>query len=378
MNAAEQLYCLLVDDREENLFAHEELLRDTGARIIKARSGDEALDLLLRHEFAIALLDVQMPGMDGIELAETMRSIKRTRSVPIIFLTAATHDESKIARAYLAGGAVDFLCKPVSPAVVRSKVGVFLEIARRRRALNANLASAELALAQAEDARRRMVEAHALRDHLLTIVAHDLRTPLSAVMLTANLLERGYPDLHDPVRCILRCAARMRGIIEGSINASRAQQGRFELVRVETDAVDVCREVIAETRVVHPTCTIELDGDASVEGWWDRRLLGQVCSNLVGNAVVHGDNAPVTVTVSADDRHANIEVHNGGAPIPESVLPHVFDPYRRGRVKPASTGLGLGLFIAREIVQAHDGEITTRSTRGEGTRFTVRLPLDRP
>src|SRR5215510_16197790 len=176
MDAAVATYrpgCLLVDDREENLFAHEALLQDTGAWICKARSGDEALELLLQHDFAVALIDVQMPGMDGLELAEIMRGIERTRRVPIIFVTAAQHDELKVLRGYADGGAVDFLYKPLSPEVVKRKVCVFLEMAQHERALKTSLERIQRSLADAEASRRAMEKAHELRDHLLAIAGHD-------------------------------------------------------------------------------------------------------------------------------------------------------------------------------------------------------------
>src|SRR5512142_1622235 len=118
---------LLVDDRDENLLALEALLREEPAELLRARSGREALELLLRHEVALALVDVQMPEMDGFELAELMRGAARTREVPIIFITAGMHDETRVFRGY-ESGAVDFLHKPLDPLVLRSKVRVFLQL----------------------------------------------------------------------------------------------------------------------------------------------------------------------------------------------------------------------------------------------------------
>ena len=369
--------CLLVDDREENLFAHEALLKDTGARIRKARCGDEALDLLLRHDFAVALIDVQMPGMDGIELAETMRSIERTRSVPIIFVTAARHDESKVLRGYASGGAVDFLYKPIVPHVVRSKVEFFLELARKRRTLKANLEHAERALVEAEAARNEVTKAHELRDHLLAIVSHDLRTPLSTILLTAHLIDER-PELRGNRSCIqriIRSSERMNDIVRQMAELSRARHGdRFLVRRIELDVVELCRDVIAEIQVVHPTSTIVLQGDPHVIGTWDRGLLEQVVSNLVTNAVIHGRNTPVSVTASRRGNELVVEIHNGGPPIPEDLLPHLFDPFRSGNATPGSTSLGLGLFIAHEIVRAHGGTISVSSSEA-GTHFTVRLAL---
>ncbi len=368
--------CLLVDDREENLFAHEALLRDTGAHICMARCADEALELLLQRDFAVALIDVQMPGMDGIELAEMMRGIERTRSVPIIFVTAAQHDESKVLRAYTNGGAVDFITKPVTPEVVRTKVRVFLDLAYRQREMQNDLERIERALEEAESSRRAVDETHLLRDHLLAVVGHDLRTPLSAITLTARVIARQStcPGIGPRVDRIMRSAGRMADMIEEMVDASRAQTG-FPVHASEHDLGALCRAVIAEVEAVHAESVIVLDAPPGAAAQLDGRAFAQALSNLVTNAVVHGDGSTVTVSVRTDAGGAAlVDVHNGGAPIDEAVLPHVFEPYRRGVPREGRRGLGLGLFIAREIVRAHGGTIEVRSNAVEGTRFRVRLP----
>ena len=369
--------CLLVDDREENLFAHEALLQDTGAWICKARSGDEALELLLQHDFAVALIDVQMPGMDGLELAELMRGIERTRRVPIIFVTAARHDESTVLRGYANGGAVDFLYKPLSPAVVKRKVGVFLEMAQHERALKTNLERIQRSLTEAEASRRAMEKAHELRDHLLAIAGHDLRTPLTAIVGTARLIEERPEDpaIARRIALIVRSAERMAEIIEEMVELSRAHQaGGFPIQRGEVDLAELCRGVIAEIQVVHPDHAITLAAPGELSGRWDARALAQALSNLVTNAVVHGAGSPVTVTLGASGDDAVVEVHNAGPTIPGHLIPQLFEPYRHGPSQPGSKGLGLGLFIVREVVRAHGGAIAVRSTASEGTCFAVRLP----
>ena len=133
-NATQPIHFLIVDDLEENLLALEALLRRDGLSFLRARSGEQALELLLQHEVALALLDVQMPGMDGFELAELMRGNGRTQNVPIIFVTAGSADTQRRFRGYEAG-AVDFIQKPIEPDILRSKANVFLELYQQRRAL---------------------------------------------------------------------------------------------------------------------------------------------------------------------------------------------------------------------------------------------------
>jgi two-component system sensor histidine kinase/response regulator len=169
---SEPIYVLLVDDTAENLIALAALLRSPDVELLTARTGAEALELLLVHEVSLALLDVHMPEMDGFELAELMRGMARSRHVPIIFITAATHDPKRVFKGY-ESGAVDFLFKPIEPHTLRSKVEVFLELARQRRDLQ-----------------------HALRlnELFVGILGHDLRNPLNAMMTGVELLKPLDPE----------------------------------------------------------------------------------------------------------------------------------------------------------------------------------------
>src|SRR6202042_1099169 len=173
---AEAIKVLLVDDTPENLVALEALLRRDGVELLKAASGAEALELLLVHEVSLALLDVQMPEMDGFELAELMRGAERTKHVPIIFVTAGSRDPSRVFKGY-ESGAVDFLFKPIDPHILRSKVDVFLELAQQR---------------------QELANALRLNEMFVGIVGHDLRNPLAAMISGAELLSLA--DLDDTMR----------------------------------------------------------------------------------------------------------------------------------------------------------------------------------
>ncbi|HEU4535770.1 MAG TPA: response regulator, partial [Polyangiaceae bacterium] len=161
---------LLVDDLDENLVALGALLRDAGVETLAARSGREALELLLEHEVALALVDVQMPELDGFELAELMRGSSRTRHVPIIFVTAGASEPRRVFRGYDAG-AVDFLFKPVDQYILRHKVATFCELYRHR----------QLLARQA----RELEETLRLNETFVAAVSHDLRNPLNAILMGA-------------------------------------------------------------------------------------------------------------------------------------------------------------------------------------------------
>ena len=358
MNAT-PIKCLLVDDIEENLVALSALLRRDGLEILTARSGKEALELLLVHDFALAVLDVQMAEMDGFELAELMRGSQRTRNVPIIFVTAGSRDASSLMAAY-ESGAVDFLFKPIDPHVLRSKAEVFFELYRQRRELGDALRLAEL---------------------FVGILGHDLRNPLSAMVMGTQLLERSVTDEAQlkVVRRMSSAGRRMDNMIAQMLDLTRARLGGGLGLARERTKVDVAEQLQRtadelrgsserDVRVEHPgECTTLGDGE---------RLL-QLFSNLIGNAIVHGDpTAPVTVACGREPGAVVVRVHNGGT-IPPELLPTIFDPFR-GRPTAAmrQNGLGLGLFISRQIALAHGGTLDVDSDDARGTTFVVRLPCE--
>lgn len=173
---------LLVDDLSENLLSLEALLRRDDLELLMAKSGDEALELLLHHDFALALIDVQMPGLNGFELAELMRGNERTRRIPIIFVTAGTHSAERRFQGYEAG-AVDFIQKPIEPDILRSKTEVFFEIFRQRQMIaeQRDLLQAQAQALQLSDKRK---------DEFLAVLAHELRNPMAALQGGLQLLLR--------------------------------------------------------------------------------------------------------------------------------------------------------------------------------------------
>jgi signal transduction histidine kinase len=348
---------LLVDDIEENLVALEALLRREGLEILKARSGAEALELLLVHDVALAFLDVQMPEMNGFELAELMRGSARTKHVPIIFVTAGARDPQRVFAGYEAG-AVDFLFKPIDPHILKSKADVFFELHRHRIAL-----------------------AHDLRMHemFVGVLGHDLRNPLSSIMTGARFLERKGADEAQlrTLRRILSSASRMNDMIEQLLDLTRARlAGGMGFVRTRRglDVDELVGRAVDELRVATPGRQVALSTTGDCRTIGDATRLLQVFSNLVSNALHHGaKEAPVTVTVAGGPDEIVVAVHNQGVIAPE-ILPQVFDPFRGARRTSGSQGLGLGLFISREVVEAHGGSISVASTSEAGTTFTVRLP----
>jgi signal transduction histidine kinase len=221
------------------------------------------------------------------------------------------------------------------------------------------------------------------RERLMGIVGHDLRNPLNAItMSAAALLKR--EDLGDafakPVQRIVASAQRMARIIRQLLDFAAARQGGGLPVHpVPADLAVIARNVVDELAAANPGRQLALDVEGSPAGEWDPDLLGEVFSNLVGNALQHGGDGPVTVRIRGASAHVLAEVHNGGPAIPPELRPHLFDPFRRGRSDGGSQSrsVGLGLFITREIVRAHRGTIEVTSSEPEGTRIALRLPRKR-
>ncbi|MFO0663731.1 MAG: hybrid sensor histidine kinase/response regulator [Polyangiaceae bacterium] len=347
---------LLVDDLEKNLLALEAALRSDEVELHKAASGHEALELLLVHEFALALIDVQMPDMDGFELAELMRGNERTRRIPIIFVTAGARDAERTFRGYETG-AVDFLFKPLDTRILKHKVDVLLEMYLQRAKLEETLR---------------------MNEELLAIVTHDLRSPLASMLMVADVLSHQNTD-----ETILKHAGRIRRIsrqlldmVNELLDLSRARlAGGIPVDRRDTDLAPLASRVVGDIASANASRVIHFEASGDLVGRWDGPRIEQVIANLVGNALTHGGpSRPVEVRLSEVGDGIEISVRNDGAIAPE-LLPRVFEPFHRGVGQGRkSTGLGLGLYIVEQIVLAHGGRVTVQSSSEEGTTFRVFLP----
>ena len=356
--------CLLVDDLEENLLALSALLRRQDVEILTARSGSEALELLLVHDVALALLDVQMPEMDGFELAELMRGSERTRQVPIIFITAGARDQHRVFKGY-ESGAVDFLFKPIEAHILQNKADVFFQLHRHKQQLAQEL--------------REKTETLRLNEMLTAVLSHDLRSPLNAVLTSALLIQRRSTE--EPVKetadRILSSCRRMSRMIEDMLDMARARlAGGIPLKREPADLGALVHRVVSEVHAAYPERKIEIEQTGTLSGNWDGERLAQVASNLLGNALQHGDASGV-VRFTVDGTRPDavmINVENSGT-IPPDLLPQLFDPFRGARRQTGRTeGLGLGLYIVQQIVLAHGGSVDVQSGNDNHTAFVVRIP----
>ena len=360
--------CLLVDDLEENLVALSALMRSDDVETLQARSGAEALDLLLSHDVALALLDVQMPDMNGFELAELMRGSERTRHVPIIFLTAGVRDQHRMFKGY-ESGAVDFLYKPIEPHILRNKADVFFQLYRQKQQLVREL--------------HERTETLRLNEMFAAVLGHDLRNPLGAILTGAHLIQRAtsQDNVRETAGRMLSSGKRMSRLIDDLLDLTRARlAGGIALKRALVDFGALLHRVVKEQEAASPDRRVDITQEGDVTGDWDIDRLGQVASNLIGNAFQHGaDGQPVRVSLDGTEAdRVVLSVENDGV-IPPEMLPHLFDPFRGGqRSAGRNEGLGLGLYIVQQIVHAHGGRVDVHSTSETHTRFCVIVPRRAP
>jgi signal transduction histidine kinase len=334
---------------------------------------DRAVDLLDAERSALLLTEddgqLVVRASNGID-AEAARLF---RAPPTETLTDRLHG--------LLGATADtFLGVPL---VAAGKVTGVLAVGGRKPTLATDEAEwllsalADQAAVALEKARQEDVATY--RERIFGIVGHDLRNPLSAIRMGAQLLLRRGPvegQQADALRRIVASTETMEEILNALLDLTRAKLGGgIRLERRPVDLHEICRATLTETRLTYPAARISFTPEGDGRGFWDPGRLGQVLSNLLRNAIQYGASAPVELWTRDEKSDKVIEISNQGAPIPEELLPHVFTAFRKGApVAGGSSGLGLGLYITKEIVSAHGGSIGVRSSAGEGTTFTVRLP----
>lgn len=347
---------LIVDDVPENLLALEGTLRHDDIEIVTALSGRAALDILLERDVAVAIIDVQMPEMDGFELAALMRGVEKTRCVPIVFATAGSRAETRVFKGY-ESGAVDYLFKPVDPQILRGKVNVFVTL---------------------EQQRQQLQHAARMREMFIGVLGHDLRNPLNAILMAAELIQLSSSDkaIADTIQLVFRSGHRMAGLIDQLLDVSRFRLGGgITLFPQPADLRELTDQVLSEFEDLRQRFQVEVFGDPM--GTWDTDRVLQVVSNLVGNAIRYSPpGSPIRIRIQGQHKDTvDFQIHNDGTPIPEGLQGVLFEPFRgsEGGVS-KSKGLGLGLYITKEIVLAHGGMVSFESSEESGTYFIVNIP----
>lgn len=529
-NTDEKISILLVDDRPENLISLGAILENPDYRLVAVESGSDALKQLLEQEFALILLDVQMPIIDGFETATLIKKREKSRHIPIIFVTALTPDAPFLFKGYSAG-AVDYITKPFDPTILRSKVAIFAELFRKNRQLarQANLVrenerlerekeiaqlelqslkrerlasekyrdlvdgisdgivwtadlstmsmvfisrqadrimgepenSGEkglsfeqalltnpelveqrkkwiLALGRGEEPERDFSFEHeirlpsgeerwlkssvrlangsnsesfelrglsvnitntkraeetanaaiAVRDQFLSIASHELKTPLTPLCLQLEIMQRmirndaGKDQVLQKlplfVDRLFRLTDRLSHLVDELLDVSRINNGKLLLEKEEVPfsnlVRDVCDRFGQEISRTHSVLKLNLQQD--VVGNWDKLRMEQVTTNLLTNAIKYGDGKPIEVSTFSEDGVAHLQIRDFGIGIAPEDQSRIFQLYERAVSPSHFGGLGLGLYIVRQIVEAHGGNVSLESAPGRGSTFSVQLPLN--
>ena len=427
MNQEDKVNILLVDDQPARLLSYETILDGLGQNLVQARSGEEALQKLMKDEFAVVLLDVSMPGMDGFETAGLIHEPPRFEKTPIIFVTGVHVTELDRLKGYKLG-AVDYVYIPVVPEILRSKVSVLVELHLQRRelqtlnrslgeanrrlelanthlqaektreleSLNLTLKRANTDLEQtnrvlqgevAERARAEaaLKEADRHKDEFLAVLAHELRNPLAPIRNAVEIMRRSAltdPQLAWSRDVIERQVKHLTRLVDDLLDVSRITRGNINLSReavavttIVARAIETIQPLMAEQR--HELTVNMADEALEVEG--DLTRLTQVLGNLLNNAAKYTDpGGSISVSARRVSTDVEIRVLDNGIGIPPELLPRLFQLFTQvdGAAHRAQGGLGIGLALVRQLIQMHGGSVTAYSQGpGHGSEFLIRLPL---
>jgi signal transduction histidine kinase len=357
------LNCLVVGGLDADLLAP--LQQQANLDLYRAAGTEEALRLLRSQRIALALIDLD-GSEERLALAEQIRAAHDGDLVPMIFLADESLDLERVLER---ARAVDVLFKPVDPRLLATKAQLFIELHLQR-----------LRLAEQVDLLRtseeRLHETQRLTETFVAAISHDLRNPLNVLSLACGILLRKVNDPEE-LRLIERIRAsgkRMTSLIDELYDLARVRLGSgFVLSPREVDVETLANSVISDVQASFGKREIRLEVEGPATGSYDPSRLSRVLANLVGNAARHGQaDRPVMVRIGGGPDQLEVKVWNGGS-IPPEVQAVVFEPFRSG-ARGSSDGLGLGLYIVREIVRAHGGSIELSSSPEDGTTFVVRLP----
>lgn len=375
---------LIVDDREENLLALTAVLKEEPYELYEATSGHQALELAHLHDFAAILLDVQMPELDGFETARFLRKIGRSKTTPIIFLTAIHQTEAKANMGYNVG-AIDYLFKPIDTGILKAKLAILAELYKKNYEIQfQNKLLHEQILKETEN--KFLKDQLKARDEFLAMASHELKTPITPLnlqmqsflrLLRSNtlrtvdeqILERMLVSAYNQVE-------RLSQTIDKLLDVSRFTSGQLEMNFSEVNLGELVKKVVnsfaIQMKNMGCTCSFEIQDD--IVGYWDAFRIEQVTINLISNAMKYGSGQPIEVRVRAQNGEAELIVKDYGIGIAKEDQTRIFNRFERAASPTNYGGLDLGLYISSEIIRYHRGEIRVESDLGRGATFTVTLP----
>lgn len=369
---------LIVDDKSENLYAMTKLLNSLNVQVYQAQSAVEALNLTLEHEFCVAVVDIQMPGMDGYELVELLRCNETTISMPVIFVSAIYSDEYHHRKGYDAG-AVDFLSKPFVPEIFLSKIKVFVKLYQQRLAL--------------QEANAALIKLNKDKDKFISIISHDLRSPFNGLLGAAQLLAEHQQsmtpqDTQEMSRAIYRSSTAIYQMLESLLTWARLQQGGGMQWHPEPIALkELAEEILIVLEQTAAQKEIVLHNTIPADCWVhaDQVMLETIIRNLLSNALKftpRGGHVTVIGKNGAENQPGwvRVMVQDSGVGMSQANLDKLFrlDTNHSTRGTEEETGSGLGLMICREMVERNGGKLRVKSELGQGTTVEFTVPMAVP
>jgi len=384
----EKYNILLVDDRPENLITLEGILESPELEIYTANSGNEALGILLEHDFALVLMDVQMPGMDGFETAEIMRSNEKTKQIPIIFVTAISKQRKHIFRGYRAG-AVDYLYKPLDLEILKSKMSAFIEFFKHRSALQETTKKLKKTVDELKEAKNIAENATNTKSLFLASMSHEIRTPLNGIigMADLGLMDTDISELQkERLEDIKKSGETLLEIINDILDISKVEADAFELEEIEFSLRDLVERIFNTISIKaidgknELICDIDEEIPDIIIG--DPLRLKQILTNLLNNAIKFTKEGTIKLSIELLE---NIEeqlrlkfcIIDTGIGIDKDKIDNLFSTYTQADVSTTRThgGTGLGLNISQKLANMMGGNITVESEVSKGSSFCFSLNL---
>ncbi len=378
----EKINILIVDDKIENIIALDALIKRDDVNIISTTLPNDALRISWEQDIAIALVDVQMPGMDGFELVEILKSNPRTKDILVIFVTAISM-ETKYAVKGLNAGAVDYLYKPLNPFVTSAKVDSFIQIVRNQREIKSKNNQLEKYQKELIKAKELAEQGKRIKENFLANMSHEIRTPINGIIGLINLLSK--TEINDKQKEMLSLlktsSTSLLGVINDVLDLSKIESGKFKINRAETKIIEICNAVInllgIGAKEKNIDLILELDHNLPQLIIADSLRLNQILMNLIGNAIKFTDKGSVTLKVEILDKKGNnlkieFAVIDTGIGIAKNNIDKIFEVFEQADEQTAIKfgGTGLGLSIVKNLAKLKGGTLNVESEEGKGSLFS--------
>src|SRR5450432_24225 len=370
---------LIVDDSPENIFTLKTLLELHAFPTDSAASGEEALRKVLRNSYALIILDVQMPGMDGFEVAETLSGNNATKDIPVIFLSAINVEKKYITKGYSSGG-IDYVTKPIDPDILLLRVKTFYRLYEQNRILNEMQDSLKKEIEFRKTAQQEALAAARRKDEFMSIASHELKTPLASMKAYVQLLGRSIGKDEKVKGYVDRTLAqinKLNSLIVDLLDTSRIENGKLKFNESLFNFSKLLKESVEIIGQTYPDYNIHVSGESNALVLGDEMRLEQVILNYMTNAIKYSpDRRELEIYSSLENNFLVVAVKDYGIGIPKENQADVFRKfYRAEGVAKHFQGLGIGLYICFEIIRRHNGKCWLESEPGKGSTFYFSLPI---